>query len=95
VYGYRKNFDDLPDLGESCGRGRVERITCQNRVQAQVGYRKPKGFKGGAPSVVASNHLERQFVEQRPDEAWVTDITMVRTHEGWLYVAVVLNLFTW
>jgi len=94
VYGYRKIFDDLRELGECCGRGRVERITHQNGIQAQVGYKKPKGFNGGTPSVVAPNHLQRQFDVQQPDKAWVTDITMVRTYEGWLYVAVVLDLFS-
>jgi putative transposase len=94
VYGYRKIFDDLRELGECCGRSRVERITRQNGIQAQVGYKRPKAFKGGTPSVVAPNHLERQFDVLRPDEAWVTDITMVRTYEGWLYVAVVLDLFS-
>ena len=79
VYGYRKIHDDLRGLGETCGKGRVERITRQNGIQAQVGYKRPKGFKGGTPSVVAPDHLERQFDVQRPDEVWVTDITMMRT----------------
>jgi hypothetical protein len=43
---------------------------------------------------VVPNHLERQFDVQRPYEVWVTDITMVRTYEDWLYVAVVLDLFS-
>ena len=79
MYGYRKIFDDLREPGECCGRGRVERITRQNGIQAQVGYKRPKDFKGGTPSVVAPIHLQRQFNVQRPDEVWVTDITMVRT----------------
>ena len=44
VYGYRKIFDDLRELGECCGRGRVERLTRQNGIQAQVGYKRPKAF---------------------------------------------------
>jgi putative transposase len=94
VYGYRKVFDDLRDLGERCGKGRVERLMHQNGIKAQVGYKKHRGIKGGAPSVVAPNHLQQQFDVKRPDEAWVTDITYIRTYEGWLFLAVVLDLFS-
>jgi len=41
---------------------------------------------------VAPNQLQRQFQQDEPDQAWVTDITYVRTHEGWLYLAAVLDL---
>mgnify|MGYP000218105444 FL=1 len=40
------------------------------------------------------NLLQRQFSTKTPDQAWVTDITYIRTHEGWLYLAVVLDLFS-
>jgi len=75
VFGYRKIHDDLRELGETCGKGRVERLTHQNGIKAQVGYKKHKGIKGGPPSVIAPNHLQRQFSVEQPDEAWVTDIT--------------------
>jgi len=94
VYGYRKVFDDLRDLGECCGKGRVERLMHQHGIKAQVGYKKQPGIKGGAPSIVAPNHLQQQFDVTRPDAAWVTDITYIRTHEGWLFLAVVLDLFS-
>ncbi|MNV02441.1 Integrase core domain protein [compost metagenome] len=44
--------------------------------------------------VVALNHLERQFDVTEPNKVWVTDITYIRTHEGWLYLAAVLDLFS-
>jgi putative transposase len=44
--------------------------------------------------VVASNALDRQFELDRPDKVWTTDITSIRTHEGWLYLAVVIDLFS-
>lgn len=46
------------------------------------------------PSIVAPNHLQREFDVGAPNETWVTDITYIRTHEGWLYLAVVLDLFS-
>ena len=55
-------------------------------LKAQVGYRKPR-HKGGRVSIVSPNRLQRQFTTMSPDEVWVTDITHIRTHEGWLYLA--------
>jgi putative transposase len=48
----------------------------------------------GAPSLVAPNHLQRQFDVKEPNRVWVTDITYIRIYEGWLYLAVVLDLFS-
>ncbi|WP_316544048.1 DDE-type integrase/transposase/recombinase, partial [Klebsiella michiganensis] len=48
----------------------------------------------GEASIVSPNKLQRQFNPDAPDERWVTDITYIRTHEGWLYLAVVVDLFS-
>jgi putative transposase len=53
-------------------------------IKAEVGYNKRRGHYGGKPAVVAPNTLDRQFDPQEPNEAWVTDITMIRIHEVWL-----------
>lgn len=45
-------------------------------------------------NVVTPNVLQRQFHPEAPNESWVTDITHIRTHEGWLYLAVVVDLFS-
>jgi putative transposase len=94
VYGYRKITDDLKDLGEVCGKNRVLRLMQQEKIKAQVGYKKHRVHKSGPPATVAPNHLQRQFDLAKPDLVWVTDITYIRTHEGWLYVAIVLDLFS-
>ena len=44
--------------------------------------------------IVAPNIVNRQFDPDRPNQVWVTDITMIRTDEGWLYVCVVIDLFS-
>ena len=62
-------------------------------IKAQVRYRSPRARKGEA-SIVAPNRLQRQFNPDAPDERWVTDITYIRPHEGWLYLAVVVDLFS-
>ena len=94
VYGYRKITDDLRDLGERCGKHRVARLMKQEGLQAQVGYGRRPRPRGGRVSTVAPNHLDRQFDVVAPNTHWVTDITYIRTHEGWLYLAVVLDLYS-
>ncbi|WP_115626386.1 IS3 family transposase [Citrobacter koseri] len=93
VYGYRKIHLDLRDSGQQCGVNRVWRLMKRVGIKAQVGYRSPRARKGEA-SIVSPNRLQRQFNPDAPDESWVTDITYIRTHEGWLYLAVVVDLFS-
>ncbi|HCD2100128.1 TPA: IS3 family transposase [Klebsiella pneumoniae] len=93
VYGYRKIHLDLRDSGQQCGVNRVWRLIKRVGIKAQVGYRSPRARKGEA-SIVSPNRLQRQFNPDAPDERWVTDITYIRTHEGWLYLAVVVDLFS-
>jgi putative transposase len=94
VYGYRKNHDDLRELGELCGRHRVARLMRREGLRSQTGYRRRPGKYGGKPPVAAPNLLERRFNVTEPNKVWVTDITYIRTYEGWLYLAVVLDLFS-
>ncbi|UKE71475.1 IS3 family transposase [Xanthomonas graminis] len=94
VYGYRKITRDLRDLGESCGKHRTARLMRHEGLRAQVGYHRRPGMHGGKPAIVANNELARQFDPGIANQAWVTDITYIRTHEGWLYLAVVLDLFS-
>jgi len=94
VYGYRKIKDDLRDLGEACGKHRVYRLMRNEGLRSQTGYRRRRYIAGGKPAVIAPNHLAQQFKAERPNAIWVTDITYIRTHEGWLFLAVVLDLFS-
>lgn len=64
-----------------------------NNIQAIHGYKKPK-IINGRPSILAPNKLSREFTVQTADTVWVTDITYIRTWQGWLYLAVVLDLFS-
>jgi putative transposase len=93
VYGYRKIHTDLRDVGEYCGENRVYRLMRGAGLRAQVGYGRPRQRSGPA-SIHAPNRLQQQFTVARPNDAWVSDITHIRTHEGWLYLAVILDLFS-
>lgn len=94
IYGYRKLHDDLCDLGETCCPNRVARLARLAGIHAQIGYKRRPGKYGGKPSVVVANTLDRQFDVQAPNSAWVTDITYIKTHEGFSYLAVVIDLFS-
>ncbi|WP_205418028.1 IS3 family transposase [Enterobacter cloacae] len=92
VYGYRRVHGDLNEIGEICGKNRVGRIMQLNRIKAVRGYKAPRRI-AGRPSVVAPNRVQRQFTVVRANQVWVTDITYIRTWQGWLYLAVVIDLF--
>jgi len=62
-------------------------------LRSQVGYRRPRHL-GGESYVVVPNRLNREFNPPAPDEAWGTDIKHVRIQEGWLYLAVVVDIFS-
>lgn len=94
IYGYRKLHDDLCDLGETCCPNRVARLARLAGISAQIGYKRRPGKYGGKPSVVVDNTLDRQFDVQAPNSVWVTDITYIKTHEGFSYLAVVIDLFS-
>ncbi|EPE0201935.1 IS3 family transposase [Escherichia coli] len=92
VYGYRRVHGDLNEIGETGGKNRVGRIMQLNRIKAVRGYKAPRRI-AGRPSVVAPNRVQRQFTVVRANQVWVTDITYIRTWQGWLYLAVVIDLF--
>jgi len=94
VYGYRKLHDDLCDQGESCCPNRVARLARLAGIKAQIGYKRRPGKYGGKPSVIIDNTLNRQFEVNAPDRVWVTDITYVKTYEGFAYLSVVIDLYS-
>ena len=64
-----------------------------SRLWALHGYRRRR-WSVAKPSVLIPNLLKRQFAVTRRNKAWVTDITYIRTWQGWLYLAVILDLFS-
>ena len=93
VYGYRKIALDLREAGERCSRHRVWRLMKAEGLRAQVGYGRKPRHRGGRVGVVA-NVLNRDFAPQSPNKIWVTDITYIRTYEGWLFLAAVMDLYS-
>jgi len=93
VYGHRKITVDLRETGETCSRHRVRRLMKREGLRAQVGYGSKPRFRGG-PVGVVGNVLDRAFTPTAPNKVWVTDITYLRTYEGWLFLAAVMDLYS-
>jgi putative transposase len=93
TYGARRVWHDVLALGHRCGLHRIERL-----MQAQALRARPRrrGLPAdrGERSAVADNVLDRQFQADAPNQKWVADFTYIWTAEGWLYVAVVLDLYS-
>ena len=73
------------------------RCTCLAKlagIKAQIGYKRRPGCYGGKPSLAIDNTLDRQFDVAASDKVWVTDITYIRTLEGFAYLAVVIALYS-
>ncbi len=81
VYESRRVLGDQREIGEVCGKHRVARIMRQHSIKAQRGYQAPRPI-AGRPSLLAPNHLNREFTTSQPDQIWVTDITYIRTWQG-------------
>ena len=93
IYGAPRIHQDLSDDDIRCSKNRVARIM----RKAGIRSRTKKKFKATTNSKhnfpVAPNLLNRKFKSTAPDHTWVGDITYVHTNEGWLYLAVLLDLF--
>ena len=91
IYGSPRIHCDLREAGIACGEKRVARLMRQDKLRSVRGYKRPR-YRVGMPATTAPNRLQREFTVAQPDQVWVTDITYIRTHEGWLYLTVVLDL---
>lgn len=93
-YGSPRIQQDLKADGQKVSRKRTARLMRENRLFA----RKRRKFRVTTDSKhefpIAPNILERNFATEAPNQAWVTDITFLPTTQGWLYLAVVLDLFS-
>jgi putative transposase len=93
TYGARRVWRDVLAAGMNCGLHRIERLMQAAALRARPRRRGlPKDE--GARSEIANNVLDRQFTAAAPNQKWVADFTYIWSAEGWLYVAVVLDLFS-
>ena len=90
-YGSRRMAAALCQQGIVVGRHRAR--TLMRQANVRVRYPRPRYRRADQVSPVAPNRLDRQFQPERPNHVWAGDITYVATTVGWLYVAVVMDLF--
>lgn len=94
TYGSPRVHRELRDQGRRHGVKRVARVMRAHGVRAKATQRFRVTTQSDHAHPVAPNVLGRRFDETRPDRVWVADITYLSTREGWLYLAVVLDLAT-
>jgi putative transposase len=91
-YGSPRIHAELAARGSRTSRKRVARLMRTCRLAARHRRRFRVTTQSRHPFPIAANILARQFERAVPDQAWVTDITYIPTSEGWLYLAVILDL---
>lgn len=94
TYGYRRIYKELMEAGKRASRGRAARLMRQLERQGRQYRRYVVTTKPGKKLHEVPDRLQRQFKAERPNQAWVSDFTCVRTRQGWPYLAVVLDLFS-
>lgn len=94
VYGSPRIHAELREQGIRCSRERTARLMRELDLAAKRRGKKPVGTKRRKGVVAAPNILGRDFTAAHPNTKWVSDTTYVWTKEGWLYVAVILDLFS-
>ena len=94
-YGSRRIVQELEKMGIKCKREKVSSIMEENNLVA-CGYKKFKvtTTNSNHKYKVFDNLLERNFIVDKPNQVYVGDITYIRTDEGWLYLATVIDLFS-
>jgi putative transposase len=94
AYGSPRITEELKSRGIPVSLDRVKRLMRENGIRAKHKrrYKATTDSKHALP--VAPNRLDRQFETSPPNQVWTADITYIPTREGWLYLAVVMDLYT-
>jgi putative transposase len=94
VYGSPRIHAELREQGLRCSRRRVARLMRERGLSARRRRHRTITTQSVPGARVAPNRLNQEFTASRPNEKWTGDITAIWTSEGWLYLAVVLDLYS-
>lgn len=94
TYGYPRIHKELHSQGVTCGRHRVARLMRQAGLKTRMTRLWHRARSHRHLECTAENKLQRRFSCDLPNQRWVSDITHVPTGEGWLYVAVLMDLYS-
>jgi putative transposase len=94
TYGSPRIYHALRAQGVACSQNRVARLMRLYHIRAKQTRRYKATTKRNKAHPVAPNLLKRDFTADRPDHKWLSDITYIPTEEGWLYLALILDLYS-
>jgi transposase InsO family protein len=94
TYGSPRIYQELKRQGITCSENRVARLMRLRGLRARQTKTYKTTTKRNKADPVAHNMLKRDFEAERPNEKWLSDITYIRTEEGWLYLAATLDLYS-
>lgn len=94
IYGYRNIHKDLKASNIHVNKKRVARLMKVAKLCGIGNYKRKPKYKAGSIHKAHQNHLKQCFITKTPNESWVSDITYIRTHEGWIYLATIIDLFS-
>ena len=94
IYGSPRIHKDLLESGERVGVNRVARLMKTHNIKSKLTRRFVITTDSKNTMSPAPDHLKRNFATDSPNRAWVSDTTFIPTKEGWLYLAVILDLYS-
>ncbi len=94
IYGSPRIVRELNDAGIACSKNHVADLMREMGLKARNGKRFKYEVSPEAVAGVADNVLARNFAASKPNEKWVSDITYIELDDGWVYLAVVMDLFS-
>jgi transposase InsO family protein len=95
TYGSPRIHAELKASGETCSRKRVAKLMKKHGIAAKMSQRfKKTTQQSKKPYFVANDLIQQNFTAAEPNEAWVSDISYIPTQEGWVYCAMILDLFS-
>ena len=94
TYGSPRVHIELKKEGETCSRKRVARLMKKENIQAKMRKKWKRTTNSNPKAQAAPNHLNQNFIVDKENQVWVSDITYIQTVEGWLYLTVFLDLFS-
>lgn len=94
TYGYRRIHAKLEQNGIFCGKNKIHRLMNQHHLCAKNRKVFVSTTQSNHNHIIAPNLLKRDFTVNAPNKIWVSDITYIRTRDGWLYLAVMIDLYS-
>lgn len=93
-YGSPRMYVELVEQGNKVSKGRIERLMRAHNIKAKRSRRHKRTIEHREVIAPVDNILNREFFTPEPNKKWVQDITFIETRQGWLYLAVVLDLYS-